>query len=149
MNDSKVYLNDEAFDFRTYDDLENVVDIFDLQSEFMDKSGQIINGFVDSQATLYSNLIQEELDEFYAENYHDHASAKEACDIIVVASGYLISLLGVEKAKRAYRLVHDSNMSKLQGKIEKREDGKVLKNDLYKKQVKEKLMSDLKNLIDK
>jgi predicted HAD superfamily Cof-like phosphohydrolase len=121
--------------------------IFDMQSEFMEKAGQNIKGELITQADLYVDLVIEEFNEFYDVENHNRETIKECCDILVVVSGYLISLLGTEKAKKAYKLVHESNMAKLNGKIEKRDDGKVLKSDEWKREVKEKLMSDLANLI--
>lgn len=125
-----------------------MTDIFDLQTEFMAKAGHVVTGNNFSQAMLYSDLVVEEFNEFDDCNNHDFEAVKEACDVLVVVSGYLISLLGTDKAKRAYDLVHASNMAKLEGKIEKREDGKVLKNALYKQEIKAKLMADLADLVD-
>lgn len=122
--------------------------IFDMQSEFMEKAGQNVKCELISQSNLYADLVIEEFNEFYDIKNHDKEAIKECCDILVVASGYLISLLGKEKAKKAYELVHESNMAKLNGKIEKRDDGKVLKSDEWKKEIKEKLMADLANLIE-
>jgi predicted HAD superfamily Cof-like phosphohydrolase len=124
-----------------------MTDIFDLQTEFMAKAGQVVSGNNFSQAMLYSDLVVEEFNEFDDCKNHDFEAVKEACDVLVVASGYLVSLLGTDKAKRAYDLVHASNMAKLEGKIEKREDGKVLKNDLFKNEIKAKLMADLVDLV--
>jgi predicted HAD superfamily Cof-like phosphohydrolase len=125
-----------------------MTDIFDLQSDFMSKAGQQVNEKTFAQSMLYADLITEEFNEFDECNNHDHKALKECCDIIVVASGYLISLLGTEKAKQAYELVHQANMAKLVGNVEKRDDGKVMKNDLYKNEIKAKLMADLAALIE-
>jgi predicted HAD superfamily Cof-like phosphohydrolase len=122
--------------------------IFDMQSEFMEKAGQNVKGDLIRQSNLYVDLVIEEFNEFKDVKIHDEEAIKECCDILVVASGYLISLLGTENAKKAYKLVHKSNMAKLNGKIEKRDDGKVLKSAEWKKEIKEKLMADLANLIE-
>jgi predicted HAD superfamily Cof-like phosphohydrolase len=121
--------------------------IFDMQSEFMGKAGQCIDASNKKQIKLYQQLIFEESDEFYNAQDKDE-QIKECCDLLVVASGFLITLLGAEKSKKAYELVHESNMAKLNGKIEKRDDGKVLKSAEWKKEIKEKLMADLDNLIE-
>ena len=123
--------------------------IIDLQAEFMEKAGQRISGNDYKQSNLYADLIIEEFNEFDEVESDETEMIKECCDLLVVASGFLISLLGKEKAIKAYELVHNSNMAKLEGKIEKREDGKVLKNDTYKKIIKEQLMNDLAALINK
>ena len=125
-----------------------MTDIFELQSDFMFKAGQEVcfNKFY-SQLHLYEKLVKEESCEFEEVEEHNHESAKEACDILVVTAGYLVSLLGKEKAQKAYELVHASNMVKLQGKIEKREDGKVLKSPEWKAEIKEKLVADLEALV--
>jgi predicted HAD superfamily Cof-like phosphohydrolase len=124
-----------------------MTDIFELQSDFMSKAGQEINKLSIAQVWLYADLINEESNEFDECKLPEVEAVKEACDILVVASGYLISLLGKEKAQKAYELVHASNMEKLVGKVERREDGKILKNENFKTQIKEKLMADLAALI--
>ena len=57
---------------------------------------------------------------------------KELCDLLYVTYGYL-DLLGID-ADKAFNLVHESNMSKLDenGDPIFREDGKVLKGPNYK-----------------
>jgi len=123
------------------------------QADFMKLAGQKTHRFCQKQSDLYAKLIEEEAYEFietqglgYDSPYiADHI--KEAVDMIVVATGFLISNLGVEGAQHAWNLVHESNLVKVQGKVEKREDGKVLKNDEYKREAKVKLMTALDELV--
>ena len=126
--------------------------IFGDQSYFMHKGGQKTNTPDDAQAELYADLIQEETEEFLEAHYallelEPEASIKEAVDVIVVAAGYLISKLGASNAQEAWRLVHASNLRKLEGSVEKREDGKILKNAEGKAERKAKLLADLKDLL--
>lgn len=143
-----------------------------LQKQFMEAAGQVIDGSSEEIFNLYSTLINEEIEEFKnAETKLE--KVKEACDVIVVVSGcviaqlgyentdyavdymaqeavnYLCDELGVEKAQKAYQIVHNSNMEKLVGKVERRDDGKILKNENFKAQIKEKMMADLDALIEK
>jgi hypothetical protein len=126
--------------------------VFGDQADFMNLGGQFITTPNGEQMDLYANLIQEETDEFLEAHYallesEPEASIKEAADVIVVAAGYLISKLGVVNAQEAWRLVHASNLRKLEGSVEKREDGKILKNAEGKAERKAKLLSDLKALL--
>lgn len=90
---------------------------------------------------LRMKLIDEEVKEVHDEVVHimadDHLAStakliKELCDVIYVCQGYLV-VLGVDGDK-AFDLVHQSNMSKLDDNGEPifREDGKVLKSHNYK-----------------
>ena len=126
--------------------------IFGDQGDFMRKGEQKTDTPDNDQADLYADLIQEETDEFLEAHYalleeEPEASIKEAVDIIVVAVGYLISKLGVNNAQEAWRLVHASNLRKLEGSVEKREDGKILKNAEGKAERKAQLLADLKALL--
>lgn len=118
----------------------------------MKAGGQVVDGISIEQRDLYANLIEEEASEFMETQHPDYVNLyiaddiKEAVDVIVVAAGYLISSLGVEGAQKAWNLVHESNLAKVSGVVEKREDGKILKNDEYKKTAKLKLMDALAEL---
>lgn len=104
--------------------------IFTDQAEFMRAAGQTVDDFNGEQVDLYYALIVEECDEFRTA-FSNAEAIKEAIDIIVVTAGWLLSV-GVD-ADEAWRRVHASNMSKLtDGKLLKREDGKVLKGPNYK-----------------
>lgn len=103
---------------------------FKDQKEFMEAAEQSTSGENVEQMNLYVELIREEFGEFMATDGVTPDDIKEAIDIIVVTIGYLYSI-GVD-AEEAWRRVHASNMSKLvDGKLIKREDGKVLKPDTY------------------
>lgn len=129
--------------------------IFKDQADFMTAGGQTVKGGNGSQIFLYANLIEEESVEFLqADTVVDEPhfatleTVKEAVDVIVVAAGYLISVLGVDGAQNAWNLVHESNLSKVSGNVEKRADGKILKNEEYKRLRKAKLMADLAGLLE-
>lgn len=126
--------------------------IFLDQQDFMKAGGQVVEKLSIEQRDLYAKLIEEEASEFMETQDQGYAGQfiaddiKEAVDVIVVAAGYLISSLGVEGAQKAWNLVHESNLAKVSGVVEKREDGKILKNDEYKKTAKLKLMDALAEL---
>lgn len=84
---------------------------------------------------LRKSLIEEELKEFYEsiDNNDIVNAAKELADIIYVVQGTAISF-GINLDK-VFDLVHQNNMSKLQpdGTVKRREDGKVIKPDNFKK----------------
>lgn len=119
------------------------------QKEFMLAAGQFVHeqcSISNVQSELYGNLVEEEFEELCGANT-EHDAIKETCDLLVVTAGLLISMLGYEKAEKAWELVHASNMAKTVGSIEKREDGKVLKSAEWKAEIKEKLMKDIQELI--
>lgn len=128
--------------------------IFKDQADFMAAAGQNVTGGAEDQAALYSVLIEEEFAEFldtenprgkFASEYTE--DVKEAVDVIVVATGYLISRLGADRAQAAWDLVHAANKAKVVGGVEKRADGKVMQNSHYKAQIKAKLNEDLLALV--
>jgi predicted HAD superfamily Cof-like phosphohydrolase len=127
---------------------------FQDQREFMTAFGQSVTGQNSDQYILYNNLITEEVKELYeamkevqdaGEKYQSRETdipagyvmdlvratghvAKEAMDVIVVLTGYLLSM-GVSP-ELAWKAVHESNMAKLDpetGKPIYRKDGKVQK----------------------
>lgn len=125
--------------------------IFEDQAKFMSRGNQSIGGDP-QQAAMYADLIKEESDEFretqdpyYVGQSSDNV--KEAVDVIVVASGYLVSLLGIEGSQRAWDLVCAANHRKLDGPIMKRDDGKILQTPEYKAKVKAELARDLNQLV--
>ena len=129
--------------------------IFLDQADFMELGGQTVDRLHLEQVFLYENLIKEESNEF-TESIESslgvsvaNESVKEAVDVIVVAAGYLISVLGADGAQKAWDAVHESNLAKVAGAVEKRDDGKILKNEDYKKVAKAKLMAVLEALVDK
>lgn len=125
--------------------------IFKDQADFMSIAGQITEkkDCNCNQIALYSKLIEEESQEFTESFSGDNEAetVKEACDVIVVAAGFLISVLGANGAQLAWNAVHESNLQKLKGKIEKREDGKILKSAEYKEKAKHECMEKLKCLL--
>ena len=105
-------------------------DVFSDQRKFMQACGQTTDVFNQDQFNLYISLIQEELDELWVANSAaDRVECLDALiDIMVVTAGALHSL-GVD-ANGAWKEVFRSNMDKVDprtGKVNKREDGKVLK----------------------
>lgn len=123
--------------------------ILNDQKEFMLAAGQFVHeqcSIANDQSELYGSLCDEEYEELGDANSNGEL-VKEACDLLVVTAGLLISMLGYEKAEKAWELVHASNMAKTTGTIEKREDGKVLKSAEWKAEIKEKLMKDIQELI--
>jgi len=120
------------------------------QRKFMLAAGQFVHEqatVANVQSDLYAKLVAEEFEEL-CEAPDQAEFVKEACDLLVVTAGMLISMLGYEKAEKAWELVNASNMAKTTGVIEKREDGKVLKSAEWKAEIKEKLMKDIQELID-
>ena len=82
---------------------------------------------------LRLKLIEEEYDEFLeALNYGDPVhTAKEACDLVYVVVGTLVSL-GIP-FNECFAALQQSNMSKVgpDGQITKRADGKILKGEFF------------------
>ena len=92
--------------------------------------------FVDSpdNELLQWKLVEEEYGEFKkaAQFEPDAATLKEAADLVYVIAQYCANM-GWD-LDEAFRLVHQSNMSKLlaDGSVLRRADGKVLKGPYYK-----------------
>jgi predicted HAD superfamily Cof-like phosphohydrolase len=130
----------------------------------MSAAGQETKAFNNEQANLYAKLIIEESyefvgascvntafddqDDYYLPVVRNENTIKEACDVIVVAAGYLISMLGVDGAQRAWDCVHANNVAKVVGKIEKRADGKIMKGDTGKAERKAQMMGELLELLN-
>lgn len=105
---------------------------------FMEACGQAVEnrpGFTDEnykQAVLYLNLIREEMAELEEgfEN-RDIVETADACgDLIWVILG-LCNTLGIPMGP-VWQEITSSNMSKtVEGKVVRREDGKILKPDSY------------------
>lgn len=105
-------------------------DIFGDQRKFMRACGQTVDGFNEEQFNLYTRLIGEEVDELWEANAAaDRVECLDALiDILVVTAGALHSL-GVD-SEGAWKEIMRSNFDKVDertGKVNKREDGKVLK----------------------
>ena len=103
---------------------------------FMLASGQTLNTNNEEQAQLYHRLINEEYNEFIvARNKKDEVETLDACfDMMWVIIGYMLSK-GYD-VEGAWDEGAKSNLAKidtLTGKVTKREDGKVLKPEGWKK----------------
>lgn len=85
-------------------------------------------------ANLNERLVVEEFNEWRNELiYGSPNDVKEALDLIYVTAQYLNSTIGPDKAAECWKLLHENNMSKcVDGKLIKREDGKILKPEGYK-----------------
>jgi len=128
--------------------------IFKDQADFMTLASQDLDVGRTKQADLYATLITEESLEFAETQYHNYSGhrtddIKEALDIIVVAAGYLNTVLGAGKAQAAWNFVHETNLAKLKGSVEKRADGKVVVSKEWKDAMKAKLKEDLLALEEK
>lgn len=117
----------------------NVGSVFHDQMEFL-QAGDVEVGTRQAEE-LASDLVEEEYQEFSNEWLYFSELApnqiniiKEALDLMYVTAQYLNVTLGPDKAKQAWDMLHANNMSKCtNGKLVKREDGKVLKPEGYKK----------------
>ena len=122
--------------------------LFDDQYEFL-QAGDVEVGSRAAEE-LASDLIYEEFHEFGAEAhcYNTNVSpqlnvVKEALDLMYVTAQYLNVTIGPDKALEAWNALHANNMSKcIDGKLVKREDGKVLKPEGYKKLDLSKVLCD-------
>ncbi|NBO29705.1 phosphoribosyl-ATP diphosphatase [bacterium] len=101
--------------------------LFQDQAKFMIACGQTVGKINPRQFSLYKKLIAEEVDELYtAKSQLDELDA--LIDILVVTIGAIHSI-GAE-GEGAWQEVMRTNFSKINpdtGKVNKREDGKVLK----------------------
>lgn len=99
------------------------------QEKFMRACDQTVGDVNQEQFELYKNLIEEEFNELTsAEMANDRVEQLDALiDILVVTIGAIHSM-GAD-AEGAWKEVMRSNFSKISenGKVRKREDGKVLK----------------------
>jgi len=99
------------------------------QEKFMRACDQTVGEFNQSQYILYRNLIDEEVNELrQAVKFNDQVEQLDALiDILVVTIGAIHSA-GFD-AEGAWKEVMATNFAKIgeDGKVRKREDGKVLK----------------------
>ena len=103
---------------------------------FMLASGQSLNTNNEEQSQLYHHLINEEYNEFIkARNENDDVETLDAgFDMMWVIIGYMLSK-GYD-VENAWDEGAKSNLAKIDsatGKVIKRDDGKVLKPDGWKK----------------
>ena len=102
------------------------------QEKFMKACDQSVDSRNETQYNLYYNLIKEEVAELIAAyRAQDQVEELDALiDILVVTIGAIHSM-GAD-AEGAWKEVMRTNFAKINkdtGKVEKREDGKVLKPD--------------------
>jgi predicted HAD superfamily Cof-like phosphohydrolase len=99
--------------------------------------------FEQDEVILRANLIAEEFGELMvALSTGDPTQImKEAADLKYVIEGTLVTF-GLDPEDKAFDRVHESNMTKIptDGKIVRREDGKILKPDTYRE-------ADLEDLV--
>ena len=103
---------------------------------FMLASGQSLNTNNEEQAQLYHRLINVEYNEFIvARNQKDDVETLDACfDMIWVIIGYMLSKgYDVEGAWDEGAKSNLAKIDKATGKVIKRDDGKVLKPEGWKK----------------
>lgn len=114
--------------------------IFHLQQEFLlagdVKTALGITGKDELELAL--TLINEERDELAAEEAYTEngyvEDLKECIDLIYVCAQYLNTAVGADKANALFTAVHNNNMEKcIDGKLVKREDGKILKPEGFNK----------------
>jgi predicted HAD superfamily Cof-like phosphohydrolase len=109
------------------------MNVFRDQEKFMKACDQSVNEFNKDQFNLYVSLIDEEARELYdAITAHDQVETVDALiDILVVTIGALHSM-GAD-AEGAWKEVMATNFAKIEanGKVRKREDGKVLKPNFW------------------
>ena len=113
--------------------------VFHDQYEFL-KAGDVPVGTSDAEDLAFK-LVTEEYGELAEAPYFNELdnvccknAIKEALDLMYVTAQYLNVTIGPDKAKECWDALHTNNMSKCtNGKLLKREDGKVLKPEGYKK----------------
>lgn len=119
------------------------------QRDFMFMGNQTTTVFNNDQTLLYTNLIHEEVLELFDAIEHDERAEaiKEACDVIIVTLGLLLSM-GIDVHK-AWELVHKNNMSKVSNQdiIIKDDNGKIMKSpeSIARKQ---QMMEGIKELLN-
>lgn len=120
MVDQAGYWEDDPFQHYT-----QVPDPIDLVVEFAKVTEQ------EPSPILYATLIQEEFDEWRSSYLHeDHLNQiKELADLVYVVYGYA-NAMGWDLSEALLR-VHDNNLGRVtqdDGTIQRREDGKIIKN---------------------
>lgn len=111
--------------------------LFHDQMKFL-QAGDVEVGTAPSEQLAF-NLVEEEYCEFintgrYLWEYSDSEAIKEALDLMYVTAQYLNVTIGADKALACWNALQANNMSKcVDGKLVKREDGKILKPEGYQK----------------
>ena len=115
------------------------MNIFKLQSDFL-KAGDSEHPSRDVGLNeLAKDLVQEEFDEWSNESFYttwgNLNDLKEMCDLIYVCAQYMNTMVGADKATKLFEAIHNNNMDKcIDGKLSKREDGKILKPPGFNKE---------------
>jgi len=109
-----------------------------MQAEFLDAGDSTYPTNSIDDLNMCISLVREEFYEWEEENpwllsgYTN--DLKEAIDLIYVVAQYLNKQVGPEKAAKLFEAVHTNNMAKCtNGKLVKREDGKILKPEGFDK----------------
>lgn len=122
--------------------MKEVGSVFHDQYEFL-QAGDV-EQFTYEAENLALRLVKEEYRELFNTDEYipppsssvptDTNAIKEALDLMYVTAQYLNVTIGPDKAKECWDALHANNMSKCtNGKLLKREDGKVLKPEGYEK----------------
>lgn len=120
----------EAFGYWSAPYYEVDLTVPQMVKEFADKTGQ------NPEPYLYAALIAEEADEWRSEYLHDtkEAQLKELADLVYVIYGFA-NAKGWD-LNEAVRRVHENNLGRCiqpDGRVQRRADGKILKNPDYPK----------------
>ena len=112
-----------------------MTNVFKDQEKFMLAGDQIVDKCIDSQYSMYLELIKEEVGELQAaiEDEDKVEQLDALIDILVVTVGAIHSM-GAD-AEGAWNEVMATNFAKIDpttGKVFKREDGKILKPEGWK-----------------
>jgi len=116
------YWSEEEPEFRDH------MTVTEMVQEFAKVTGQ------KAPYRTYLRLIEEEFDEFIAEDEYTVGELKELADLVYVIYGYA-NVIGYD-LETAVRRVHESNITRVihdDGKVHFREDGKAIKNPNAKK----------------
>lgn len=112
-----------------------MTNVFKDQEKFMLAGDQVVDKCIDSQYSMYLELIKEEVGELQAaiEDEDKVEQLDALIDILVVTVGAIHSM-GAD-GEGAWNEVMATNFAKIDpttGKVIKREDGKILKPDDWK-----------------
>jgi NTP pyrophosphatase (non-canonical NTP hydrolase) len=126
-----------------------MTDLVTNMRDFMYLGNQSTTLYNPEQMKLYASLVLEEVSELgeALDTKDDAEIIKEACDVLVVTLGLLLSM-GIDVHK-AWELVHKNNMSKVsnQDAIVKDSNGKIQKSEASKL-AKQKMMSEIQGLLN-
>ena len=121
--------------------------------EFMDASGQMVNVVPtipdESTRQLRHSILIEEINELQAATTHID-SLDAITDILYVLLGTAHAYGLGDKVQAAFNEVHRSNMTKVMpnGKVMKRDDGKIIKPDTYEPPNLKKVLGLQENTVE-